>query len=119
MGESLVKINMPKALFVAIIIALLPFSTGCRRGSSGETPKYYKRELAAMKREEERKAAEKQDKERRFASDRYPWRGKRDDSLLNTLPCRINCADKCLSLQSRYLSEAVHGKHRCEPRLRD
>lgn len=113
------KINMPKTLLITIILALSPFSLGCRRAPSGEVPKFYKRELAIMKRAEARKAAEKKEREGQFASDRYPWRGKQAGADLNSLPCRINCADKSLSAQSRYLSEAVHGKHRCESRLRD
>ena len=93
------------------------FFTGCRQGPSKEPPKYYERELARMKKEEAKKAAEKT--EYQFMSDRYPWRGTKSDTHLQCVPCRINIEDKYLSARIEYLTEAVHGKRKCRIKFRD
>ena len=93
------------------------FLTGCRQGPSKEPPRYYERELARMKKEEAKKAAEKT--EYQFMSDRYPWRGTKSESHLHCVPCRITIEDRCLSSRIEYLTEVVHGKRKCRIKFRD
>lgn len=88
---------------------------GCRQGPSKEPPKYYERELARMKKEELKKAQEKE----KYMSDRYPWRGTKSDSYLRCVPCRIKLEDAYLTSKLDCLTEAVHGKRKCRIRFRD
>ena len=85
------------------------FLTGCRQGPSKEPPKYYERELARMKKEEENK----------YMPDRYPWRGTKSESHLRCVPCRVTIEDKYLSKRIEYLTEVVHGKRKCRIKFRD
>lgn len=102
-----------------MLISLVFTSVGCRKGPSEEPPKYYKRELARMKKEEAKKAAEKAEKERPYMPDRYPWRGTASDQHLQCVPCRIAISEKYFSARLDHLTEAVHGKKKCRIKFRD
>ena len=111
------KKKIYKCFVLLFVISIGVFLTGCRQGPSKEPPKYYERELARMKKEEAKKAAEKT--EQQFMSDRYPWRGRLSDSNLQCVPCRIKIEDRCLSSRIEYLTEVVHGKRKCRIKFRD
>lgn len=106
-----------KCIILFLGICFIGFLTGCRQGPAKEPPKYYERELARMKKEEQKKAAEKT--EYQFMSDRYPWRGTKSETHLQCVPCRITIEDKCLSHRIEYLTEVVHGKRKCRIKFRD
>lgn len=111
------KTNRKK--YLLLIIAFIScFITGCRQEPSKEPPKYYQREIARMKKEEARLLAEKEEN-RKYMSDRYPWRGTKSESYLRCVPCRITIEDKCLSKRIEYLTEVVHGKRKCRIKFRD
>ncbi len=102
-------------LFLLVIIS--GFLTGCRQGPAKEPPKYYERELARMKKEEAKKEHEKSFP--KYMPDRYPWRGTKEESHLQCVPCRINIEDKYLSARIEYLTDVVHGKRKCRIKFRD
>lgn len=113
------KRKMPKWMFAAVLVSLGCTSVGCRRGPANEPPKYYKREIARMQKEEAKKAAEKAERERGYMPDRYPWRGTREDQHLQCIPCRLAISEKSLSARIEYLTEVVHGKKKCRIKFRD
>lgn len=116
--EFALKYNQSKNLIVLLLMLVAISSTGCRQAPS-EEPKYYKKELVAIQKEEARKAAEKAEKNKKYMPDGYPWRGTKAREHLYCVPCRTEISDKYLSAKIEYLSEAVHGKRKSRIKFRD
>lgn len=116
--EFALKHTLTKRLFAVLLMEMVIFSTGCRRASSKE-PKYYKSELIQMQKEEEKRAVEKAEKNKKYMSDGYPWRVKKSREYLYSVPCRANIKDKQFSARIDFLAEAIHGKRKCRVRFRE
>ena len=102
-----------QVLLLCVAVAAI-FMAGCRQAPPQDT-RFYQRELAQMKRDELRDAAEKAAKAA-SNKDGYPWR---DKSSQTCPPCNIKVTEKKLAEEIRYLHETVHGKTKTRPRLRD